>query len=46
MTNAEEIKAQLTKVRQEMAKLLELLDAVTLPGSKTTPPAKKTPAKQ
>lgn len=36
---ADEIKAQLTRVRQEMAKLLELLDKVQPPAAK--PAAKK-----
>lgn len=38
----DEIKAQLAKVRQEMAKLLELLEAVEPPAA---PAAKKTRAK-
>lgn len=32
----DEIKAQLAKVRQEMAKLLELLEAVEPPAAKKT----------
>lgn len=32
----DEIKAQLTRVRQEMAKLLELLDKVEAPAAKKT----------
>jgi len=42
--STQEIQAQLTKVRQEMAKLMELLDSLALPGNKTAPP-KKTTAK-
>lgn len=38
---ADEIKAQLTKVRQEMAKLLELLDKVEAPVAKKTAAPKK-----
>lgn len=40
MATAQELAAQLTKVRQEMAKLLELLDKVQVPAA-----PKKTAAK-
>ena len=37
----DEIKAQLAKVRQEMAKLLELLDKVEAPAAKKTAAPKR-----
>lgn len=42
MATAEDLKAQLTKVRQEMAKLLELLESIETPAA---PAAKKTRAR-
>lgn len=41
MTVSDEIKAQTAKVRQELTKLLELLDKVEAPAAKKTAAPKK-----